>query len=433
MNFKIIYSILIFTIIFNCCSISAQQRCALESSENTRSKNLAYLRSKSVFESKVNSFLRNSMNTIGTRQEDNPLIRIPVVVHVIHNVKSNVIGGIDNPNISDEQIHEQIAILNEDYRKMIGTNGYNTHPVGADMNIEFYLASTDPNGIPTTGITRHYNAQNGWDFRTEGSKIAKIVQWNTERYLNIYTLISSNEFIGYSSLPYDSNIDGLDANSDNLKYLEEFDGVLIRYNSFGKCCGNIYNIGRSATHEIGHWLGLLHPNGDTVCGTDYCDDTPPIEALNSTNDISCKEKASNCTGIVTKNQIENYMDYSPDRCMNMFTYDQKKRVRAVFEVSPKRKALLNSLVKISDTPSLVVTPLDNPISTTCLVKVSFTGIQNLIFTLFDMQGRLVYETRLQNQISGNYIQTISTLKNGYYILKVQSNEEVQTTKIQILR
>lgn len=413
--------------------ILAQQRCALEYSENIRSKNLVYLRSKSMFESKIKSFLINPTNTTGVRLEDSPLIRIPVVVHVIHNVKSNVIGGLDNPNISDEQIHAQIAILNEDYRRKVGTNGYNNNLVGTDMNIEFYLANTDPDGNYTTGITRHYNAQNGWNFPIENTKIAKIVQWDTNKYLNIYTLITSNEFIGYASFPYDSNIDGLKASIDDLNNFAEFDGVLIRYNSFGNCCGNLYNLGRSATHEVGHWLGLLHPNGDTVCGTDYCDDTPSIEALNSTNDVSCKEKTSNCTGILTKNQIENYMDYSPDRCMNMFTNDQKKRVRAVFEVSPKRKALLNSLVKVSDTPNLVITPLDNPISTICLVRVSFTGIQNLIFTLFDIQGRLVFETKIQNQVSGNFPLNIPVLINGFYILKVQSNEDIQTSKIEVLR
>jgi hypothetical protein len=100
---------------------------------------------------------RKSSNTAHLRANaTEATIIIPVVVHVVHNTKSGVIGGANNANISDEQIQSQIDVLNEDYRRKEGSKGFNSNPVGADVNIEFHLATLDPNGNPTNGITRTY-------------------------------------------------------------------------------------------------------------------------------------------------------------------------------------------------------------------------------------------------------------------------------------
>ncbi|HXA01103.1 MAG TPA: T9SS type A sorting domain-containing protein, partial [Cytophagaceae bacterium] len=102
---------------------------------------------------------------------------------------------------------------------------------------------------------------------------------------------------------------------------------------------SLYKKGRTTTHEIGHYFGLFHIWGDAYCGDDYCNDTPVDAQPNET--AQCLD-SSNCTGTYTTDQTENYLDYSPDACMNMFSKDQILRMRTAAIISPKRKALLNS-------------------------------------------------------------------------------------------
>ena len=141
------------------------------------------------------------------------IYKIPVVVHVIHNNASNFIGGTNNTNISDEQIKSQIIVLNEDYRKKVGTNGFNTNSVGADMEIEFELAQKDSQGNATTGITRTYVNKQGFDLQYDNQNIANIIHWDFEKYLNIWVVKSKNGTIGYSEFPYDSDLIGLEADA----------------------------------------------------------------------------------------------------------------------------------------------------------------------------------------------------------------------------
>ena len=137
---------------------------------------------------------------------------------------------------------------------------------------------------------------------------------------------------------------GLEATASDIAAQNIFDGVIIDFRNFGTCCGTLsqtYNLGRTTTHEVGHWLGLLHTTADEACGNDFCDDTPQIESLNL--NTTCVPINSNCSGVQRANMIENYMDYSPDRCMNIFTNDQKTRSRLALDLSLKRKRLLASL------------------------------------------------------------------------------------------
>lgn len=412
-----------------------QQRCAVPEREVKLSQNIDYIRQKSNFESQIRLFIEDKATTEARVAED--LIRIPVVVHVIHNTASNAIGGANNANISDTQINSQITVLNQDYRKKVGTNGYNTSSVGADMNIEFYLATTDPNGNSSTGITRHYTTKASWNFQTDQAAIAKIVTWDTDRYLNIYVLVSDGQYIGYSSLPYDSQVDGLKGNSADIALLKTFDGVLLDYKVFGTCCGTLnalYALGRSATHEIGHWLGLLHPNGDTTCGTDYCEDTPTIESLNLMSQNLCKTLTSTCSGVTVTNQIENYMDYSPDKCMNLFTTNQKARTRAVLSLSTKRKALLSSLQVVQDTPNLAIAVEGNPVQDNLLkVKTTFSGIQTVQIGLYDMRGNNVYEQTYNNQSSGYLTIIANAIPQGIYVLRVKTSTEAKGARVAIVR
>jgi hypothetical protein len=232
------------------------------------------------------------------------LYLIPVVVHVIQ-----------APNgqgfISDAMVQSQIDVLNEDFRAIAGSLG----APGEDTRVEFYLADVDPNGNPTNGITRHVSKQ--W-FQDKGSYAASI-GWDTNRYLNIYTNTAGGN-LGYAYLPQSGSVG------------TSYDGVRILWSAFGRNApiGYPYDLGRTATHEVGHYLGLYHTfqggcasaascntNGDLIC------DTNPESQPNS---YPCT--ASSCG---SSDPTRNYMDYSYDLCMTNFTVEQTRRMRCTLE------------------------------------------------------------------------------------------------------
>lgn len=417
--------------------LSAQDKCGVVlNDKKLQEKYGNWNKVKATFENQVKSLQVQRKNSLA-RVEDK-IYTIPVVVHVLHNNVNNIIGGANNSNISDSQIKSQIQILNEDYRRQLGTNGYNTNPVGADMEINFKLAQVDPDGNSTTGITRHYIKQTSFNFYDEKKQIAEIIQWDTEKYLNIWVTRGSSGIIGFASFPYDSKIEGIGSDAQKISEQEIFDGVIIDYRNFGNCCGTLtqtYNLGRTTTHEVGHWLGLLHPNGDENCGTDYCDDTPQIESLNLST--TCDKMTSNCVTRVT-NMIENYMDYSPDRCMNVFTLDQKNRTRVALDLSMKRQALLNNAEPLSDSEQLFVNVEPNPINPningSIKLRVTFKNEQDISIQLYDERGSLLQEKNLTQQKSGFFYLNAETLQLGYYMVRIRiSSGESISKKILIQR
>ncbi len=224
---------------------------------------------------------------------------IPAVVHVIWNNSAQ--------NISDAMIESQIEVLNEDFRRMEGTNGWNTDPVGDDTKYEWRLATVDPNGNPTNGITRTQTSVssfpygNSMKYTSSGGHDA----WPSQNYLNIWVCNLSSGLLGFATFPGGN---------------PALDGVVILYSAFGRNSPFYpYHMGRTTTHEIGHWIWLYHTfqNGCSPPG-DYCDDTPYI----SGSTFGCPIGSSSCS---TPNMVENYMDYSDDLCMNIFTIDQDDR------------------------------------------------------------------------------------------------------------
>lgn len=264
----------------------------------------------------------------------NDTYTIPVVVHVIYN---NSVS-----NISDAQILSQIDVLNEDFRKKAGTAGHNTDPVGADVNIEFCLASSDPTGLFTSGIVRVFNSNNNWHPVFNESEIKSLSYWPSDKYLNIWVCQLGNGFLGAAQYPTGAAVTGPGGGG------AEIDGVIIDYRAFGRIgtAGNaphsLYSLGRTTTHEVGHWLGLVHIwGGGSGCGTDYVSDTPLDAGPNEDSDCT---DFSDCDGntIFTQDMTANYLDYSPDACMNLFTEGQKLRMRTVMETAPRRVALFSS-------------------------------------------------------------------------------------------
>lgn len=277
--------------------------------------------------------------------DNNNVVTIPVVVHVLHN--GDAVGT--DENIADAQILSQITVLNQDFRKMMGTNGFNTNPVGADMEIEFCLAQQDEAGILTTGIVR-YNIGSDEAWEMEELEIVKTqTQWNPEKYLNIWvanqiTIGGFFELKGYAQFPTLSGVEGIDDIGEATA--ANTDGVALMANCVGSI--EIYpqgnydatrNLGRTASHEVGHFFGLRHiwGDGNNCDATDYCDDTPYAQTANQGCPIgldSCPQPGND--------MIENYMDYTFDSCLNIFTADQKDRMVAVLQNSPRRSTLTTS-------------------------------------------------------------------------------------------
>ncbi len=258
-----------------------------------------------------------------------PVLRVPVVVHVLH--RSEAVG--QGPNHSLAAIHRQIELLNDDFRRRPGTRGHNTHPAGADARIEFFLAG------PAGGVTRvdMTAVDNPVEPNRQFDHLAYYAYRDPARYLNIWSVPYSDDlegvFLGMATGP-DTDLPGADHLLDGEPLQAE--GVLVNAAHFGEIEGTSdYDLGRTLTHEVGHYLGLLHLWGDGTCaGNDHCADTPAVSEPVS----GCGEVVQACTGEPA--MTENYMTFSPDRCVNVFTADQVARMRYVLENSPFRRCVV---------------------------------------------------------------------------------------------
>jgi len=252
------------------------------------------------------------------------ILYVPVVVHVVYNN--------DDQNISDAQIQSQIDVINKDFRGL-NTEFQNIQdniwPQAADMEIEFYLAQLDPDGNPTNGITRTQTDVTGWGFTDAMKSSASGGQdpWDTTRYFNFWTVNFTGGLLGFAQFP------GGDPSTD---------GIVMGAQFFGSSDDDVNNDfflqapfdkGRTTTHEMGHFFNLRHIWGDGPCGADdFVDDTPEADASNG----GCQVGSSSCGSL---DMVENYMDYSDDACMGLFTEGQKNRMRATLEPGGPRATL----------------------------------------------------------------------------------------------
>ncbi len=276
----------------------------------------------------IEQFTSQKIQELSTQKIVGNVITIPVVVHVLYRNATE--------NISVAQIQSQLDVLNEDFRRT-NLDADNVWSQAADTQIEFCLVTVDPNGNATTGITRKSTTRRNWGTNDDMKSTATggVNPWDTSQYLNMWVvpqMLRSNgdTILGYAQFP-----GGAAAT----------DGCVMSYNYFGRtgAVSAPFDGGRTTTHEIGHYLNLRHIWGDSNCGNDFVSDTPTHQTSNS----GCPAGRTSCGSV---DMYQNYMDYSNDVCMNLFTTGQKNRMRAVLAAGGARRSLA-----LSDKCGAVVT------------------------------------------------------------------------------
>ena len=330
--------ILCLMILLSVIGYSQKKRCGTDEVNFTRLQNNPSLIQKR--KQQESDFQKSILNNSKKRLS----LTIPVVVHVIYNTELE--------NISDDQILSQIDALNLDYNKLNSDTLKSNHafyPLAGNVGVKFQLAQKDPNGNPTTGVTRTKTSKTNWgddDIYNDKMKFTStggIENWDPKRYLNIYTVrfADSVQLLGYAYFPED------------LTSFPETDGVVIDFRCFGTngTSGlegfDAYKLGRTVTHEVGHWLGLIHIWGDKVfetdkaCGDDQVSDTPPAEGDNSGNPTFPHRPNNKCGSDANGEMYMNYMDYVHDKSMVMFSKGQVNRMTSY--INSYRSDLMNNI------------------------------------------------------------------------------------------
>jgi len=322
----------------------AQRNCGtMEHYERAIQENPSYELNQQEIENFTNEFLSHSNG------QDRAIVTIPVVVHVVYNTTAE--------NISDAQILTQIDVLNKDFAKM-NPDAANTPSIftASNTDIQFCMASVDPTGAATNGITRTFTSITAFSTNdamknnATGGKSA----WDASKYLNIWVCDISGGILGYAQFPGGS---------------AATDGVVIDYQYTGTIgtATAPFNLGRTATHEVGHWLNLRHIWGDATCGSDLVSDTP----THNTSNGGCPTypHLSTCTGTPVEMTM-NYMDYTDDVCMYMFSPGQTARMQAMFATGGTRASLLTS--NGCGTPAPVLCGVPSGLSSSAITTTSAT-------------------------------------------------------------
>ncbi|MEN7549654.1 PKD domain-containing protein [Rapidithrix thailandica] len=293
---------------------------------------------------RIEAFLRSRIyqtTQLGKAAQGEEVYQIPIIVHIVHN--GEAVG--EGTNISAAQVYSQFDVLNEDFRRK-NADATQTpdefKAVAADARIEFVPARVDPQGnfLKEPGIHRVHGHKASWSLSEAQAGLQPAIYWDPDQYANVYTL-SLQGFLGYAQFPSFSGLDGLSEKGGSAQR----DGILINYQYFGRTPANPFqnnfNKGRTLTHEMGHWLGLIHIWGESENNCeidDFCEDTP----RQSVPHYGCKDEVLSSCG--SSDMFQNFLDYSNDACMNLFTNDQVQRMHTVMEVASRRKVLLNSRV-----------------------------------------------------------------------------------------
>lgn len=358
-------------IVLNIFVVSAQvDKCGTKIYiEYKKSQDPSYIKDLEAADKLIDSFIKSSQRA-SSNSGGQTVLRIPVVVHVLYKTSQQ--------NISDAQIMSQLKVMNEDFRRM-NPDTSNTpeiwRSIAADAHIEFCLATQDPNGNPTNGIVRRPTKVNSF---TTDDKVKLTNQggddaWDTKKYLNIWVCNLTGGLLGYGEFPTNN-------------YSSTF-GLVVAYYAFGTE-GNVNantKRGRTTIHEISHCFNLRHIWADDGGGCIYddgVDDTP--KQSGPSNGCPAFPFKDACQPDTPGIMFMNYLDYSNDACMNMFTSGQITRMRAALQLfypSLLNSALCDSLTldNVDATIKSIIQPVGNICSDTIAPKIviSNTGKDTL--------------------------------------------------------
>ena len=362
---------------------------------------------------------------------DTLFFEIPVVFHIVYNNTAE--------NINDTLIHNQMRELNLAFRKLTqDTSRIRSifKPLAADVRIQFKLATVDENGNPTNGITRTFTTRTTFATNIYGSysNFMKVsgsggkTAWNPAKYLNIW--VCDMEFPNYLGIVYGFATPPTGApNWDNSITKDTNDlesGVVLHYKIVGRkspLSPSKYVEGKTAVHEVGHFLGLRHVWGDgnssTGCNVDDgIFDTPNARVANATcgGQNTCMD-ASNDKPDMT----ENYMDYALDGCAAMYTKEQAFVMRYVLNNLrpglPYREIVYDTAVAPVEGISVNIYP--NPVADNKTLKIKITEniAQTYTLNIVDMSGKQVTSQKIQS----NIVQAIdvSALANAVYYVTIR--------------
>jgi hypothetical protein len=314
--------------------------------ENLRRTNHAAYKEYVRIEKFTNEYRKKQLNNPNPDArliDENGIITIPIVFHVLHRGEALGVGT----NLSDNQLIGQVAIINQCFSQ---TNDQVPIPavfrnVAGNPNIRFEIACTDPNGNGTNGIVRRASAAN---FTSGADNIKNFAQggdnaWPVDRFLNIW--IAPNLEVGLFG--YAQKVEFLSSNPNT-------DGVVVRFDAVGINAANNFagrNGGRTMVHEIGHWINLIHLFDNGCSNDDGCLDTPP-QANRTPETVVCPiafpRNASICSIAPNGDMYDNFMDGTNEACgRRMFTNDQVIRMRAMFQLGGPRRSFVNNLFKIA--------------------------------------------------------------------------------------
>jgi hypothetical protein len=420
MRIKITLLSLLFAGVFTMSNAQNRplKRCGtLENQDFLRQSNPLLDKQLQEGEQKMQDYINKQIQaqTAGATQRTSVVVTIPCVVHVVYKLPAQ--------NITNAQIMSQMEVLNEDFRRL-NADTVNTpiyfQGIAADVEFEFCLAQTDPNGNATDGITRTLTADNSFSqdnqvkFTSQGGHDA----WDVTEYFNIWVCNLGGGLLGYAEFP---------TGSPSNTY-----GVVIGYNYFGRGVGPLsppYNLGRTATHEVGHCFNLKHiwgDDGNACSGSDLVADTPNQADEN----YSCGGITISCTNGPNGDNWQNYMDYTDDDCMNMFTEGQKTRMTAALNgLYPTliTSTVCNAVSAVNENTHLALFEVfPNPAKDE--VKINYNLVSEGTLKVFNVLGEKVYE----QTVAANDNQMHISLKNfadGTYTMMLISPEINKTQKL----
>ena len=391
------------------------KRCGtMEYLEMRQQQNPELGKNMQVIERYTQNWIRDNVFSVGGNKD---VLVIPVVVHVVYNTSEQ--------NISDAQIYSQIEVLNQDFRRL-NADANNTpsffQPVAADCQIEFCLAKRTPEDSATSGIIRKYTTVESFtlDNKVKFDSTGGSNAWDRDKYLNIWVCKLGGGYLGYASWPGDK---------------PEVDGVVIRYQSFGKygSAKPPYHMGRSCTHEVGHWLNLLHPWGNWGgCNDDdYVSDTPLQEEPNyycpSYPQPSCSD---------TSDMFMTYMDYVDDSCMNIFTLGQKARMMAVLDSVRVSLKTSNGCQPVGISEEKLIRNIQafpNPSTGIVNVMLPLSYENEFKLEVFNLLGEMVVSRTIAAGSDTLITIDLSSEPSGVFFLKIISNNTYGIEKILIIR